>query len=53
MEYLKGLIAEIGLEPERLHMVNISSAMGAQFAQISTEVVNQIIQLGPNPLRVI
>jgi F420-non-reducing hydrogenase iron-sulfur subunit len=48
---LKRILSDIGLEPERLQMVNMSSAMGAQFAQVSTEITNQIVQLGPNPLR--
>jgi len=49
---LQAIISDIGLEPERVQMVNLSSAMGAQFAQLSTEITNQINQLGPNPLRV-
>ena len=32
-------------------MVNLSSAMGAQFAQVATEMTERIRKLGPNPLR--
>ena len=31
-------------------MTNLSAAMGAQFAQTATELVQKIKQLGPNPL---
>jgi hypothetical protein len=31
-------------------MVNVSAAMGAQFAQIVTEITEQVRGLGPNPL---
>jgi hypothetical protein len=31
-------------------MVNISSAMGGQFANLATEITGEIIELGPNPL---
>jgi coenzyme F420-reducing hydrogenase delta subunit len=32
-------------------MINISSAMGAQFAQAAQAFSKTIIELGPNPLR--
>jgi coenzyme F420-reducing hydrogenase delta subunit len=32
-------------------MVNISSAMGSQFAVSATEMVNEITKIGPNPLK--
>jgi coenzyme F420-reducing hydrogenase delta subunit len=31
-------------------MVNLSSAMGAQFAETVTEITEKVRQLGPNPL---
>jgi coenzyme F420-reducing hydrogenase delta subunit len=45
------LLAEIGLERERIKLFNLSSAMGPQFAQMAGEMVEQINNLGPNPLR--
>ena len=48
---LKALIESIGLEPERIEMFNMSSAMGQQFAQAANEMTDQITELGPNPLR--
>ena len=32
-------------------MVNLSSAMGNQFAISTTEMFNQIKEIGPNPLK--
>src|SRR5512141_535465 len=49
--YAKEVLAEAGLEPERLEMFNLSSAMGQTFADIVTEMTERIKQLGPNPLR--
>jgi len=51
VERAKQLLAEIGLEPQRLEMFNLSSAEGPRFAQIVTEMTQRITQLGPSPLR--
>lgn len=48
---LKALIESIGLEPERIEMFNMSSAMGQQFAKAANEMTDRITELGPNPLR--
>jgi F420-non-reducing hydrogenase iron-sulfur subunit len=45
------LLQQVGLEPERLRMVNMSSAMAGRFAELATEVSDEIVRLGPNPLR--
>ncbi len=45
------LLEEIGLEPERLEMFNLSSAEGIRFAEIVAQMHERIVQLGPNPLR--
>jgi coenzyme F420-reducing hydrogenase delta subunit len=39
------------LEPERVRMVNMSSAMGAQFAEAATEMTERIREIGPSPLK--
>jgi F420-non-reducing hydrogenase iron-sulfur subunit len=49
--YLKSLLKDIGLEPDRVQMYHISSAQAAQFAQAATEMNDRIASLGPNPLR--
>lgn len=46
----KELLGEIGLEPDRLEMFNLSSAEGARFAEIVTTMVARLRHLGPNPL---
>jgi F420-non-reducing hydrogenase iron-sulfur subunit len=51
VERAKRLLEEIGLEPARLEMYNLSSAEGARFAEIVTEMDERIRQLGPSPLR--
>jgi len=51
VERAKKILEEIGLEPERLDMFNLSSAEGTRFAEIVTEMSSRIKQLGPSPLR--
>jgi len=48
--YVKKLLGEIGLEPERLEMYNLSAAMGVRFAEIAKEMTERIKGLGPSPL---
>jgi F420-non-reducing hydrogenase iron-sulfur subunit len=45
------LLGEVGLEPERLEIFFLSSAEGARFAAIATEMTERARQLGPNPLK--
>lgn len=52
VEHIKQLMLQIGLEPERIEMFNLSSAMARQFADAATSMTQQVIDLGPNPLRV-
>lgn len=49
--YVKKLLEEIGIEPERVEMYNLSSAQGARFAEIAHEMTDKIRELGPSPLR--
>jgi hypothetical protein len=51
VNYAKKLLAQVGLEPERLEMFFLSSAEGAHFAQIATEMPERARRLGPNPLK--
>jgi coenzyme F420-reducing hydrogenase delta subunit len=45
------LLAQIGLEPERVRMFNLSSAMAGRFVEIASEMTEQVTALGPSPLR--
>lgn len=51
VEYLQKLLEDIGLGANRIRMVNLSSAMGGQFATSTAEMAAEIDKLGPNPLR--
>ncbi|HMK92373.1 MAG TPA: hydrogenase iron-sulfur subunit [Thermoleophilia bacterium] len=51
VNHVKDLLAEVGLEPERVEMYNMSSAMGAKFAEVATEFTETIKRLGPNPVK--
>jgi coenzyme F420-reducing hydrogenase delta subunit len=51
VEYTKKLLEEMGLEPERIEMYNMSSAMGPRFAEVATEFTERIKRLGPNPVK--
>jgi F420-non-reducing hydrogenase iron-sulfur subunit len=51
VNYSKKLLAEVGLEPERLEMFFLSSAEGLKFAEIATEMTERARRLGPNPLK--
>ena len=51
INYVKTLLEELGIEPERVEMYNMSSAMGAKFAEVATEFTKRIKELGPNPVK--
>jgi len=51
VEYVKKTLTELGIEPERVEMYNLSSAQGARFAEIAREVVEIIRGLGPTPVK--
>jgi F420-non-reducing hydrogenase iron-sulfur subunit len=49
--HAKQLLAEVGLEPERLEFFHIPASAGPLFAQRATEMTERARELGPNPLR--
>lgn len=51
VEYVKRILMELGIEPERVEMFNLSSAMGPRFAEIANEMTQSILKLGPSPVR--
>ncbi len=51
VKYLKELLAEVGMEPDRVEMYNLSSAQGQRFAQIAQEMTQKIRALGPSPVK--
>jgi len=50
--YVKKTLSEIGIEPERIDMFNLSSAMGPRFAEIAIEMTERIRKIGPSPIAV-
>ena len=51
VKYVQGLLEEIGMEPRRIQMFNMSSAMAGEFVRVANEMTETIVKLGPNPLR--
>lgn len=51
VDYVKGLLDEVGLGSGRLEMFNMSSAQGQRFAEVAREMTERIRVLGPSPLR--
>jgi len=51
VDYTRDMLGEIGLEKERLRMVNISAAMARPLADTIIDMVETVRTLGPSPLR--
>ena len=51
VNYTQKLMAEVGLEPERLQFYHIPASAGPLFAQRADEMTARARTLGPNPLR--
>ena len=48
--HVKGILASLGINPERLQMYNLSAAMGGRFVEIAQEMTERIKALGPSPV---
>ncbi|BBO83421.1 methyl-viologen-reducing hydrogenase subunit delta [Desulfosarcina ovata subsp. sediminis] len=51
VESVQRTLQELGIEPERVQMFNLSSAMGPRFAEIASEMTEKIRELGPTPVK--
>jgi coenzyme F420-reducing hydrogenase delta subunit len=51
VEYVKGLLDEVGLGGGRVEMFNMSASQGQRFAQIAREMTDRVRLLGPSPVR--
>ncbi|MBW1921341.1 MAG: hydrogenase iron-sulfur subunit, partial [Deltaproteobacteria bacterium] len=49
--YVKKVLEELGIEPERVEMFNLSAGEGPRFAEIATEMTERIRELGPSPVK--
>jgi coenzyme F420-reducing hydrogenase delta subunit len=47
--YIQELLESIGMDGQRIQMMNVSAAMGAQFAQNAKMFLEKIIEIGPSP----
>lgn len=47
---IKKMLEEVGLEPERLEMFNLSASEGPRFAEISKIMIERVKRLGPTPV---
>lgn len=50
VQAVKKILEEIGVEPERVEMFNMSAGDGPRFAEIAREMVERIKALGPTPV---
>jgi F420-non-reducing hydrogenase iron-sulfur subunit len=51
VNHIREVLEEIGLEKERLRMVNVSAAMAKPLAEIIVDMVETVKKLGPNSLK--
>jgi F420-non-reducing hydrogenase iron-sulfur subunit len=49
---LKKALKEFGIEPERLRLEWISASEGDKFAEVVRDMVDEIKNLGPNPVKI-
>ena len=51
VNYTREMLEEIGIEKERLRMVNVSAAMARPLADNIIDMVETVRKLGPSPIR--
>ena len=51
VQYVKKVLEELDVEPERVEMFNLSAGEGPRFAEIAREMVERIKGLGPSPVK--
>lgn len=51
VEYIREMLAEIGIDKERLRMVNVSAAEARPLSELIIDMVETVRTLGPNPLQ--
>ena len=50
VEYVKTLLQDLGINPERVAMYNMSAADGPRFVEVANEFTEKIRKLGPSPI---
>ena len=51
MKLLKTMLVELGLEPERVRVEYVSASVGKKYADLISEMTEELKRLGPNPLK--
>ena len=51
VNYARTLLSEIGLDEERIRMVNVSAAEGRSLSDKIKDMVKTVRELGPNPIK--
>jgi coenzyme F420-reducing hydrogenase delta subunit len=51
VNYVREILEKIGMEPDRVAMYNLSAGEGPRFAEISREMTEKVIELGPSPIK--
>ena len=51
VDHVKHILSEIHMEPGRVEMFNLSSAMGGRFAEIAVQMTETVLGLGPSPVK--
>ena len=49
--YVKSILKDIGIHPDRVEMYNLSAADGPRFVEIAKKFTERIKTLGPSPIR--
>ena len=51
VSYVQEILENIGIEPERVTMYNLSAGEGPRFAEIAREMTEKVKELGPSPIK--
>jgi len=51
VDYLKGVLNSVGIEPDRIEKHYCSAAEGQKFQYTMIQMANKITELGPSPLK--
>lgn len=48
---MKTLLPQVGIDPARVEMYNLSAAQGGRWGEICSEFTERIKNMGPSPIR--
>ncbi len=51
VERVQKILSDIGIEPERIKMYNLSAGEGARFVEYVNDMTERIKKLGPSPIK--